>query len=349
MAKKKAAVIGAGSWGTALAQVLADNGHSVQLWGRRGEQSEEINQTHINSRYLPDVVLNSTIKAYSDLSATDTDNDYIICAVPTKAIRETIKQIRPLLHEHSILVHASKGIEPGTFKRISEMMEEELDGASYNAVAVLSGPSHAEEVGIKQPTTVTVSSKHLEAAAAVQDLFMNNYFRVYTNEDMIGVEIGGALKNIIALGIGMTDGLGYGDNTKAALMTRGLAEITRLGVALGANPMTFIGLSGLGDLIVTCTSEHSRNWRAGHLLGKGKKLDDVLDEMGMVVEGVRTTKAVFALAQAENVEMPITSALYSVLFEEEPPLQAADRLMGRMKKNEEESSFMGRNEGGRES
>jgi glycerol-3-phosphate dehydrogenase (NAD(P)+) len=218
--------------------------------------------------------------------------------------------------------------------RITEMIEDEMPSEQLKAVVVLSGPSHAEEVSLRHPTTVTVSSVDMDAAKAIQDLFFNNNFRVYTNPDIIGVEIGGALKNIIALAAGITDGLGYGDNAKAALMTRGLAEIARLGTKMGANPLTFSGLAGIGDLIVTCTSVHSRNWRAGNLLGKGKTLEEVLDNMGMVVEGVRTTKAAYQLSQKYDVNMPITKELYDVLFNGKNAKDAVDVLMGRDKKHE---------------
>ncbi|MFB4163432.1 NAD(P)H-dependent glycerol-3-phosphate dehydrogenase [Alteribacillus sp. JSM 102045] len=335
--KKNVAVLGAGSWGTALATVLADNEHNVKIWTRRKEQAKEINQDHTNTKYLPGFTLPHLISASSDLAWCTENVEYILLVVPTKAVRDTMTLLKPYIKEYSILIHASKGIEPGTSKRISEMMEEELANQKGRATVVLSGPSHAEEVCKRQPTTVTVSSHVAEAAEEVQELFMNNNFRVYTNHDLIGVEIGGALKNIIALGIGLTDGLGYGDNAKAALMTRGLAEIARLGIKLGANPLTFTGLSGLGDLIVTCTSEHSRNWRAGYKLGQGKNLDDVLKEMGMVVEGVRTTKAVYELSYQIQVEMPITEALFEVLFEEKSPKEAAQQLMGRVRKHEVEN------------
>lgn len=215
------------------------------------------------------------------------------------------------------------------------MLEEEIADITTDII-VLSGPSHAEEVSRRIPTTVTVASKNMEAAQKIQDLFMNQNFRVYTNQDLVGVEIGGALKNIIALAAGITDGLGYGDNSKAALMTRGLAEITRLGVKMGADPLTFLGLTGIGDLIVTCTSVHSRNWRAGNLLGKGKNLEEVLDSMGMVVEGVRTTKAAHQLSEKYHVKMPITNALYDVLFNGKDIKQEVEDLMGRSKKHEME-------------
>ncbi|MBU8907230.1 NAD(P)H-dependent glycerol-3-phosphate dehydrogenase [Desertibacillus haloalkaliphilus] len=330
------AVIGAGSWGTALALVLADNGHHVKLWGRSEDQIKELNKDRTNHKYLPNVSLPTNIKGYTELSDSVKDTEAILFVVPTKAIREVAAEIKSYLDTPVTIVHASKGIEPDSSKRVSEMIEEEIPKQFRKSVCVLSGPSHAEEVALREPTTVTVSSVEEDEAKYVQDLFMNQHFRVYTNPDLIGVEIGGALKNIIALGIGLTNGLGYGDNAKAALMTRGLAEIARLGIHLGANPLTFAGLSGLGDLIVTCTSVHSRNWRAGQLLGQGKSLDEVLESMGMVVEGIRTTKAAYHLASTENVDMPITSAIYGVLFENKRPADAAEELMGRVKKHEVE-------------
>ncbi len=331
---KKVAVIGAGSWGTAIAFVLADNGHHTTLWARRKEQVKEINEQSTNERYLPNVSLPTSLRATSSLEEAVKDVDAIVLAVPTVAMREVAQTIASFLDEPQLFVHVSKGIEPGSLKRISEMIEEEIPGSKRRAVIALSGPSHAEEVVKRQPTTVTAASVDHEAAKIVQDLFMNNYFRVYTNDDIIGVELGGALKNVIALGAGATDGIGYGDNAKAALITRGLAEMTRLGVAMGAHPLTFSGLSGLGDLIVTCTSEHSRNWRAGNRLGRGQSLEEVTEGMGMVIEGVRTTKAAYELAEKYHVSMPITSAIYNVLFRDVTPKEAVDRLMERDKKEE---------------
>lgn len=332
----KVTVLGAGSWGTALALVLADNGHGVRLWARRAEQIEEINSKHTNERYLPNITLPNEIVGYTDLEKAVEDAEAIVIVVPTKAMRETVARLAKVLKEKVMVIHASKGIEPETSKRISEIIEEELPESLRKPVVVLSGPSHAEEVCLRQPTSVTVSSTDLFVAEGAQDLFMNQNFRVYTNPDIIGVEIGGALKNIIALGVGLISGRKLGDNAKAAFMTRGLAEIARLGIKMGANPLTFSGLSGLGDLIVTCTSVHSRNWRAGQLLGRGKSLDEVLSEMGMVVEGVRTTKAVYSLAEKEGVEMPIMKQLYAVLFENKKPEQALEELMERGKKHENE-------------
>ncbi|QCS52115.1 NAD(P)H-dependent glycerol-3-phosphate dehydrogenase [Priestia flexa] len=334
---EKIAVLGAGSWGTALGFVLADNGHDVRIWGHRQEIIDGINEMHENKKYLPGVELPMTMRGYTSLEEAILGVETVILAVPTKAIREVLQSLEEVATNPLTIVHVSKGIEPDTLLRISEMIEQEMEPAKLQDVVVLSGPSHAEEVSRRQPTTVTSSSKNMEAAEKVQDLFNNHqYFRVYTNPDVIGVEIGGALKNIIALAAGITDGLGYGDNAKAALMTRGLAEIARLGSVLGANPLTFSGLTGIGDLIVTCTSVHSRNWRAGNMLGKGHKLEEVLDNMGMVVEGVRTTKAAYQLAEKYDVKMPITQALYDVLFNDVSAKAAVDSLMSRTKTHEME-------------
>lgn len=331
------AVVGAGSWGSALSSVLADNNHHVRLWGRDEQQIKEINEHHTNAKYLPGVTLPERVIGYTELKAAIVGVEAILIVVPTKAIRKVLAEIYQYLDTAVTFIHASKGIEPDSLKRISEMIEEEIPESLRKSVVVLSGPSHAEEVSRHQPTTVTSSSLDIDAAKYVQDLFMNLHFRVYTNPDLIGVEIGGALKNIIAISVGLTNGLGFGDNAKAALMTRGLAEIARLGIKLGANPLTFAGLSGLGDLIVTCTSVHSRNYRAGNMLGQGQSLDEVLTNMGMAVEGVRTTKAVFQLANREGVEMPITTVLYDVLFNDKRPDDAAQELMGRVKTNEVEN------------
>lgn len=333
--KQTVTILGAGSWGTALGLVLADNGHQVRMWGHNPEDIKAINQDHVNKRYLPEVVLPTTIQGFDDLKEALEGVDTIVFAVPTKAIREVAQKVVSLATHPLTVIHVSKGIEPDSLRRISEMLEEEMAETAKDII-VLSGPSHAEEVGLRIPTTVTVASKNMEAARGVQDLFMNGNFRVYTNQDLLGVEIGGALKNIIALAAGITDGLGYGDNAKAALMTRGLAEITRLGVKMGADPLTFLGLTGIGDLIVTCTSVHSRNWRAGNMLGQGKNLDEVLDSMGMVVEGVRTTKAAYQLSEKYQVKMPITKALYDVLFNGKNIKEEVDGLMTRGKKHENE-------------
>ena len=336
---KKVAVLGAGSWGTAIAFVLAENGHDCLIWARRPEQTDEINDRHSNESYLLGIQLPAALKATSDLKEAVNHGDTVVLAVPTKAMREVCAELNGMAAGPKLIVHVSKGIEPDSLKRISEMIEEEIDAAKRTAVVALSGPSHAEEVVLRHPTTVTAASIDMEAAEQVQDLFMNPYFRVYTNNDLLGVEIGAALKNVIALAAGVSDGLGYGDNAKAALITRGLAEITRLGVKMGANPLTFSGLTGLGDLIVTCTSVHSRNWKAGNMLGQGNSLDEVIAGMGMIIEGVRTAKAVHQLAIRYDVPMPLSEALYTVLFEDVPPKEAVDQLMKRMKKQEVEDLF----------
>ncbi len=322
-------VLGAGSWGTALAMVLCDNHHRVRLWTHNERHKIEMERTKQNKKYLPDVTLPDELEFEHDLSEALHSVDVIILVVPTKAIRETCKKIIPFINANTIIVHGSKGIEPQTHMRISEMIAQELTEAKYHSIVALSGPSHAEEVSLRHPTTVTAASSNLNSAKYTQDLFMTDYFRVYTSKDIVGVELGGALKNIIALGAGISDGLGYGDNAKAALITRGLAEITRLATVKGANPLTFIGLSGVGDLIVTCTSVHSRNWRAGNMLGKGHRLETVLEEMGMTVEGVRTTEAVHQLAQKLNVKMPITNGIYDVIFNKKSAKKVVDDLMSR--------------------
>ncbi|MCD5323002.1 MULTISPECIES: NAD(P)H-dependent glycerol-3-phosphate dehydrogenase [Pontibacillus] len=330
------AVLGAGSWGTALSIVLADNHHDVRLWTHRPEQANEINDLHQNKNYLQEVTLPESIVAYTDLKEAVKDVTAVVMVVPTKAIRDVCQQLQSVLDHKVTLIHATKGIDPDSLKRVSEMITEEMSGEYYDDVVVLSGPSHAEEVGLRQPTTVTVSSETMKTAELAQDLFINENFRVYTNPDVVGVELGGALKNIIALGAGISDGLGYGDNAKAALITRGLAEIARLGTSMGSSPLTFAGLTGVGDLIVTCTSQHSRNYRAGYLLGQGKDLDDVLEHMGMVVEGVRTTNAAYKLSQQQGVEMPITAGIEQILFQDAEAKDVVDQLMTRGRRHEME-------------
>ncbi|MFV0558408.1 MAG: NAD(P)H-dependent glycerol-3-phosphate dehydrogenase [Enterococcus sp.] len=337
--KQKIAVLGPGSWGTALAQVLSENGHEVRIWGHDPAQIDEINNYHTNRHYLPKLKIPENIVAYTDLKAAIAEVDAILFVVPTKAIRMVAQQVAEVCENQPTIIHASKGLEQVTHKRISEVLFEEIPEAHRKAVVVLSGPSHAEEVAVHDITTITAASAEESAAKYVQTLFMNGYFRIYTNDDVIGVETGAALKNIIAIGAGAIAGLGFGDDAKAAIMTRGLAEISRLGVAMGANPLTFIGLSGVGDLIVTCTSVHSRNWRAGNLLGKGHSLQEVLDNMGMIVEGVSTTKAAMELAEQLNVEMPITETIYSVLYDGVDIHTAAKQIMLRDGKIENEFSL----------
>lgn len=331
----KAAVLVAGSWGTALASVLADKDMEVALWTRNETQKEEINTKHRNERFLPGVDLSPRLAATTDLEAAVRGAKAVVMVAPSSAVREVARALKPFWHEDMLVVHATKGFEIESMKRMSSVIAEEL-GCEEGRIVVLSGPSHAEEVVKRCPTTVVVASQVAAQAELAQDLFMNPYFRVYTNRDMVGVELAGALKNIIALGAGMSDGLGYGDNAKAALLTRGLAEITRVGVEMGANPLTFAGLAGIGDLVVTATSRHSRNWRAGFMLGEGKPLETVLTQMGMVVEGIRTTKAAHAISEKYQVQMPIAAQLYHVLFEGLDPRTAVEALMGRDRKTEME-------------
>lgn len=330
----KITVFGMGSFGTALANVLAENGHTVLMWGKNEDSVKELNDHHQNNRYLKDVILNSSIKATSDINEAVNFTDIYLMALPTKAMREVTSQINGLINSKKTFIHVAKGIENDTFKRVSEMIEDSISEEHNGGIGVLSGPSHAEEVVIKQPTTVAASSKDEKVSELIQDLFMNDYLRVYTNNDLVGVELGGALKNIIAVASGIVAGMGYGDNAKAALMTRGLAEISRLGEKLGADPMTFLGLGGIGDLIVTCTSTHSRNYTLGYKLGQGQTMDEALNEMNMVVEGIYTTNSVYHLAKQQNVDMPITNALYKVLFEDKPVKDSVKDLMGRDKKSE---------------
>jgi glycerol-3-phosphate dehydrogenase (NAD(P)+) len=329
-------VIGAGSWGTALATVLADNFSAVHLWARRPELTREINENHENVRYLPGVALPAGIVCLDSLEQAVSDKTFVLLVVPSHAMRETVRAMAPFLREDAILVHATKGMEIDTLKRMSEVIKEEVPASLRSRVAVVTGPSHAEEVGLKSPTTVVAAADDLSIAEQVQDILMTSRFRVYTNPDVVGVEIGGSLKNIIALGAGLSDGLGFGDNVKAALLTRGLAEISRMGVVSGANPLTFSGLSGLGDLVVTATSRHSRNWRAGQMIAQGLSVSEILQKMGMVVEGIKTTQAVYKISKELNVEMPITRELYSVLFEGKSARDAVGDLMGRVRRHEME-------------
>ncbi|CAH0418286.1 NAD(P)H-dependent glycerol-3-phosphate dehydrogenase [Periweissella ghanensis] len=329
---EKIAVLGAGSWGTALANVLTENGHDVRLWSHNPAQVTEINEKHTNTRYLKDAQLNANLVAYADMAAAVTGVEIVLSVVPTKAVREVASKLAQILvanDQKVIVAHATKGIEQKTYKRVSEMLSEEIPAANTIAIAVLSGPSHAEDVIKHDLTLVTVASASMPIAERIQKAFSNHNFRVYTNDDVIGTEMGSALKNIIAIGAGALVSLGYGDNAKAALLTRGLAEISRLGLAFGANPLTFIGLSGVGDLIVTGTSKNSRNWRAGYQLGLGKSLAEVEAEMGMVIEGVSTTKAAKELAAQRHVEMPITDAIYQVLYEGKDIKKAIKELMQR--------------------
>lgn len=327
-------VLGAGSWGSALAQVLAENGNRVMLWTNSEDHANIIKSTRQNVNYLKDFKFHPTIQITHSLQEAISFAETILFVVPTSAIRPVSKKVSQLISTPKLLVHASKGLEKESYLRISQVIEEEIGPDKRKAVVVLSGPSHAEEVIQKDITSVTSASKNHMAAEEIQNLFINHYFRVYTNDDMVGVELGAALKNIIALGSGMLKGLNYGDNALAALITRGLAEITRLGVTMGADPLTFQGLSGVGDLIVTCTSPHSRNWQAGYLIGQGYSVDQAMKEVGMIVEGVFTTKAAFELSNREGVEMPLTAALFQILYENHAIQDVLEQLMSRVGKAE---------------
>lgn len=325
-------IIGAGSWGTALAILLSKNGHQVYLWHRNKNFIENLKNNNENTKYLPDVEIPKNVMPTDKLDCVKKSN-IIILAVASQAIREISKSIKPFLNSSQILVNVAKGLEYETLNRMSQVIYQELPN---NELMILSGPSHAEEVSRDIPTTVVLAGKNRIKTEMIQDVFMSSTFRVYTNPDIVGVELGGALKNIIALGAGISDGLGYGDNTRAALMSRGIVEISRLGQAMGANISTFAGLSGIGDLIVTCTSKHSRNRRAGILLGQGKKVEEVLENIGMVVEGIRTTYVAYKLSKKLNVEMPITTELYNILYNNVDVNESVNKLMLRNKTHEME-------------
>ncbi|MGI6205583.1 MAG: NAD(P)H-dependent glycerol-3-phosphate dehydrogenase [Anaerovoracaceae bacterium] len=329
--KQTVAVVGAGSWGTAVAVSLSSGGHGVVLWGRNHSMMEKIDQTRENTKYLAGVHIPEQIEITSDLEYAVRGRKIVIFVVPAQAFRETFTNASGYLGDDTIVVNCAKGIELGTHKRISEIAKEIRSDLPF---VVVSGPSHAEEVGRLMPTTLTAASENEEDAKLIQDLFMTESMRVYTNDDVIGVEVGGALKNIIALAAGISDGMGYGDNAKAALMTRGLAEMARLGEKLGGKKLTFMGLAGLGDLIVTCTSMHSRNRRCGILIGKGEEPDEAIKHVGMVVEGIHTTEAVYQLAGELGVEMPITEQLHHVIEGSVKGPEAVRNLMLRKRKNE---------------
>lgn len=327
----KIGILGAGSWGTALAVLLDNNGHRVQVWSTFEEEVRMLNETHEHSEKLPGVKIPQTISFTNDLEESTRDKDVIVLAVPSPFTRETAHRIGKYLKQGQRIVNVAKGVEEATLMTLSEIIEEEIPQAD---VSVLSGPSHAEEVGRKMPTTCVVSSRTQETAEYLQSIFMSPVFRVYTTPDMLGVELGAALKNVIALAAGVADGLGYGDNTKAALITRGVAEICRLGVRMGAKMETFYGLSGMGDLIVTCASVHSRNRRAGYLIGQGRTMKEAMDEVKMVVEGVYSAKAAKGLAEKYQIEMPIVTEVCKALFEDKPAADAVNDLMLRDKKVE---------------
>ena len=323
--------LGGGSFGTSLAILLADKGNKIKIYDRDEHVVNDINYNRRNDKYIKNLKIPKNVTAYTDIDLALNEAEFIVLSIPSHVIRSISKELKGKIKENVTIISIAKGIEQGTNLRLSEVIKEELPN---NPVVILSGPSHAEEVALNIPTTVVVSSTDMEKAAEVQDIFINSNFRVYTNDDLVGVEIGGAVKNIIALAAGVCDGIGYGDNSKAALMTRGMAEIVRIGMKLGGKPETFLGLTGMGDLIVTCTSLHSRNRRAGYLIGTGKTSNEAIEEVGMIVEGIKACKAFYELKEKLGIEMPITDVAYKVLFKGKDPKEAVKELMGRSKKDE---------------
>lgn len=327
----KAGIIGAGSWGTALAMLLYKNGHEVTVWSVIEAEIALLLKEHEHKEKLPGVKLPEDMVFTTDLSAAVKGKDVLVLAVPSPYTRSTARMLKEYAEPGQRIVNVAKGIEEETLMTLSQIVEEEVPQAE---AAVLSGPSHAEEVGRGIPTTIVVGAGKKETAEYLQNLFMNDVFRVYTSSDVLGIELGGALKNVVALAAGIADGLGYGDNTKAALITRGIAEIARLGVTMGAKFETFCGLTGIGDLIVTCASMHSRNRRAGILMGQGKSMEEAMKEVKMVVEGVYSAKAAMGLAEKYGVQLPIIEQVNAVLFENKPADEAVKDLMLRDKKIE---------------
>ena len=333
------AVIGAGSWGTALANLLAEKSMPVSLWVFEEGLCKEMQETRENSLFLPGVQLSPMVHPDSSLEAVMADKRVLVLAVPSHVHRQVAVQMLEFLQGPVILVSAAKGIENESLKTMSGVWSEIMPGSVNWEYGVLSGPSFAREVVKKVPTAVTVASASREVAQEIQLLFSTEYFRVYTSTDVIGVEMGGALKNVIALAAGIVDGLGLGHNTRAALITRGLAEMSRLGTSMGAHPLTFLGLAGVGDLVLTCTGDLSRNRTVGYQLGQGKELWEILAEMQMVAEGVKTTRSVYHLAQKQGIDMPICQQMYRILYEDLPPERALAELMQRELKHEVDTFF----------
>ena len=330
----KISVLGAGGWGTTLGILLHYNGHDVTLWEYWKSYANKLNRKRENIDLLPGIKIPKEINITNKLEESTTDQHLIVLAVPSQFLRGVVKKIKFQHIKETILVSVAKGIEKNTLLTMSQMLKDVHPLLGDEQIGVLSGPSHAEEVAKMIPTTVTAASTSFETAKSIQAAFMTSYFRVYSSTDILGVELGGALKNVIAIGAGIIDGAGFGDNTKAAIMTRGVAEISRLGLAMGARPETFTGLSGMGDLIVTCMSKHSRNRYVGEQLGKGKKLKQVLKSMEMVAEGVETSRSASQLAKKHSVETPITNEVYKILFEDKDPIKATTDLMTRDMKTE---------------
>ncbi len=330
----KISVLGAGGWGTTLAILLHYNGHEVTIWEYKKSYSKILAKSRINETYLPGVKIPKEILITHELKESTTNKNMIVLAVPSQFLRSVVKQIAPSDIKNSILVSVAKGIENKSLMTMSQMLKDEIPTVNNDQIGVLSGPSHAEEVSKRIPTAVVTASQNVETSKSIQAAFITSYFRVYASTDILGVELGGAFKNVIAIGAGIVDGAKFGDNTKAAIMTRGIAEISRLGIALGAQPETFAGLSGMGDLIVTCMSKHSRNRYVGERVGAGKKLKAVLKSMKMVAEGVETSRSASQLAKKHKVEVPITTEVYRILFEDKDPVKATTDLMTRDMKME---------------
>ena len=334
MSDPTVAVLGAGSWGTALAKLLADQGFETRLWARRADQAAAINESQQNQAYLPGFTLPPTLRATSDLEDALARATLVVSVVPTHGLRQVLDDAQPHLPADAPIVSATKGIEIGTLKLVSQIFEEHVPKDRHHMLTYIGGPSFAKEVAAGIPTAVSVAGVDHAITERVQKHFATDRFRVYATEDVVGVELGGALKNVVAIAAGIADGLGFGHNTRAGLITRGLAEISRLAIAMGANPLTLAGLSGMGDLVLTCTGDLSRNRTVGIQLGKGQKLQEILDGMKMVAEGVRTAQSAHALAEKMGVEMPITSEVHALLYEDKPPLDAVMALMTRPLKRE---------------
>jgi glycerol-3-phosphate dehydrogenase (NAD(P)+) len=330
----RVSVLGGGSWGTTLALVLHDNGHRVNVWEFDPEQVAAVRRDGENKKFLPGVRLPESLRFSDDLEASVDDAEAVVFAVPSHIVRSVAQRIVELIDQDTPVINVAKGIENETLLRMSEVLSQELHREKAHSISSLVGPSHAEEVSRKLPTTVVAGALDHDTAVVTRDLFMTEYLRVYTNTDLTGVELGVSLKNVIAIAAGICDGLGYGDNTKGALLTRGLAEMTRLGVTMGGKPETFAGLSGMGDLITTCISKHSRNRYVGESIAEGRTLQEILDSMVMVAEGVRTTRSVAGLSRKLKVEMPICEQMNLVLFDGKPPREAIADLMLRDPKAE---------------
>ncbi len=331
---RKIAVLGAGSWGTSLAGLLADKGYEVSLWARNPELCEQIRTHHENLTYLPGFTLSTNLTATSDLELACKDREVVLLVPPSQALRHILEGARAHISKNALVISASKGIENGTLLPMSEVLQQALPHMDPRQFCYLSGPSFAREVSAGMPTAVVAASTSNQVAQQVQDLFSTEAFRVYTSDDVMGVELGGALKNVIALAAGVCEGLGFGSNSQAALITRGLAEITRLGCAMGAQATTFAGLAGMGDLVLTCTGSLSRNRSVGIELGRGRSLESILGEMQMVAEGVKTSLSAYQLAQKQAVDVPIINQIYRILYEKKDPRQAVIDLMQRELKAE---------------